>query len=181
MWLCAAGLSAALWQPALAQTPSATEQELTRLRAQVCSTSTAAPRGLQGEYFAQAQWRTPLFKRLDARIDFPQGLGAQVRSARWTGWIRPFTSGRYRLGLATDAGTSHAQLMVAMQSIGPDTEIEMQVGRYYPIRIELPHHAGPTTTPLLQWTAPGSTRTVVPAAALYAPTTTVGTRNTKPS
>ena len=69
-----------------------------------------APGGLQAEFFDNPQLAgAPCARRVDANVDFSWGWGAPMNgvprhdySARWTGYLVPPVTGKYRLSLAVD-------------------------------------------------------------------------------
>lgn len=152
-------------------------------RAGLCSPVNTAGVGLRGDYFLAAGLvGAPTFTRIDTTIDFAgtvpwptERLSGPPRSVRWQGWIRPPLSGRYRF----HAEPSVARVVVSRQVVaGPDaaddTSIELTLGRFYPILVEVPLLATDSPNVRLEWTAPHGARYVVPRASLYLPTETVG-------
>src|SRR4051794_5957829 len=93
---------------------AAVEARQAAARADMCSADNAAGVGLRGEYFAAERLAgAPLLVRLDKSIDFDASLdwpGAdrpqRPRSVRWSGWVKPPLSGRYRF----HAGTPDARI-----------------------------------------------------------------------
>jgi hypothetical protein len=145
-------------------------------RAGLCSAANAAGVGLRGEYFAAERCAgAPLLVRLDGAIDFdgsfdlPAGSQARARSVRWSGWVKPPLSGRYRF----HAGSPDARIVVARQPLaGPDAapDVELSAGRFYPILVEVDRIAAAEARIRLEWTAPHGARFLVPRALLYLPT-----------
>ena len=158
------------------------EFERAARRAELCSTSNAVGTGLRGEYFAGELGRgDPLLVRTDATIDFDRSLEWPVQgglrqpaSARWTGWVKPPISGRYRF----HADQPAARLVVARQVMvgegaGADASIELASGRFYPVTLEMKRLGGMQDRLRLEWTAPHGARYLVPRALLFMPTETV--------
>jgi PA14 domain len=156
-------------------------------RGELCSAANATGTGLRGEYFAHdLSQGAPLLVRVDGTVDFDRDLewpaqrsGQRPASARWTGWVKPPISGRYRFH-ADQAG---ARVTVARQPLvgegAPDgASIEMSAGRFYPITLEVQHLATMTKRLRLEWTAPHGARFLVPRALLFIPNDTVAV--TKP-
>lgn len=153
-------------------------------RAGICTEANAAGVGLRGEYFASASMvGTPLLVRVDGPVDFdahldwPADRSAQRPTAvRWSGWIKPPVTGRYRFHAADDARLSVSSTPVAGLGTAGDTSIELAAGRFYPVLFELPHIASAVERIRLEWTAPYGSRFVVPRALLYLPSDSVNTR-----
>jgi len=146
--------------------------------AQLCSPSNVAGVGLRGQYFAQADCRgTPMIVRTDATVDFDAALAwpdplRRPRSARWDGWVKPVFAGRYRFHI----DEPNSEIVVAHQRMtgmagDPGQVIELQAGRFYPIRVSL--NRWPSQGRVrLEWTVPHGARFLVPRALLYLPTET---------
>lgn len=109
-------------------------------------------RGLRGEYFNNRELQgTPVLIRADEQINFPwynkvPGEGVDIRnySVRWTGEIRPETSGRYVFYLRASDGFyklwADGKLVIdsGPTAIGGtnDVTIELEGGQAYPVRLE---------------------------------------------
>ncbi len=167
-------------EPAAAALPS-TDPELQRAaqRGELCSTKNAVGTGLRGEYFARAAGggevllvRTDGTVDFDSRFEWPaQRSVSQPESARWTGWIKPSMTGRYRF----HADQATASLVVAHQPMlgegaAAGTSIELAAGRYYPITLQLDQLASMKGRLRLEWTAPHGARYLIPRALLFLPT-----------
>ncbi len=151
------------------------------LRGSLCSGANPVGMGLRGEYFELPGFRGQAgLVRNDRGIDFDDSLEwrptAALRrpgSVRWTGWVKPPVSGRYRFHL----GIADATVRVARQTVvaqGGSADVELAAGRYAPIVIEvpaLPRHAAAGLR--LEWTVPHGARFVVPRALLFPPSETV--------
>lgn len=132
--------------------------------------------GLRGEYFAQEDWcGPPLLARTDTAIDFDASLdwpadrqAQPPRSARWTGWVMPLFTGRYRFHADAVAG---ARVVVARQTLlgapGAADSTLLAAGRLYPIRVELPRLDDSVRSIRLEWTTPQGSRHVVPGELFY--------------
>lgn len=150
-------------------------------QAGLCSSANAAGVGLRGEYFAEERWQGgALLIRIDDCIDFDASLDWPAeharhppRSVRWSGWIKPPISGRYRF----HADMADARVLVSRHTLsGPGAmpDIEMTAGRFHPIVVELAQVSAATTRFRLEWTPPHGARFVVPRPLLYMPTESVG-------
>jgi hypothetical protein len=174
--LSACGPSA---KPPVAPTAPA-DFEPTGQRSELCSAINVVGVGLQGEYFAQPQWKgAPALTRVDASIDFidslelpPELAGHAPESVRWTGWVKAPTNGRYRFHVRP----ANARVLVSrtdMRAGAPESEgIELVAGHFYPITVEIDRLEGGKPVKL-EWTAPHGARYVIPRALLNLPTETV--------
>jgi len=153
----------------------------------MCSSASVAGVGLLGEYYVSERWvGRPVLTRTDGAIDFDASLDwpaqehpQRPRSVRWTGWIKPPLTGRYRF----HADVPGTRILVSRQLVaGGDAQggIELAAGRFYPITVELSEIAGLGSEARLrlEWTAPHGARFVVPRALLYMPTDAVSTTRT---
>ena len=155
-------------------------------RAELCSGVNAQGVGLLGEYFAKESLDSPIFTRMDGVVDFDAELngleqkprGAQPKSARWRGWVRPLTTGRYVFHASTPGmRVVIARDVVATWQPTAPVEVSMVTGRYYPISVELDKLPATSAQRVrLEWTAPQGARFLVPRALLYLPTETVQTK-----
>jgi hypothetical protein len=153
-------------------------------RAAMCSGANAAGVGLRGEYYAREHWRgSPALVRTDSAIDFDRSLdwpssksGDRPRSVRWTGWVKPPITGRYRFH-ADAPGARVVVSTLVLAGAGAQRDIEMAAGRFYPITMEMSLNANSSNTQRIQleWTAPHGARFLVPRALLYLPTEAVHT------
>ena len=188
-WLIAGLSFASLWPvrrgEAADERPgsmAAAELERAARRGELCSAANATGVGLRGEYFAHAIGAgEPLLARTDGTIDFdpsfewPAARAAQrPASARWSGWVKPPISGRYRF----HADQPFARVVVARQLMAgegaaPDAAIELAAGRFYPIGVEMTALDGMAGRLRLEWTAPHGARYLVPRALLFLPNDSV--------
>ena len=153
-------------------------------KGELCSTSNATGTGLRGEYFAGAIDRSPaLLARTDATVDFDRSLewpsarsAKRPSAARWTGWVKPPTGGRYRF----HTGQASARLWVSQKLLAgagadPDASIELAAGRFYPVKLEAERLDALEGRVRLEWTAPHGARFLIPRALLFLPNETVPT------
>jgi hypothetical protein len=148
----------------------------------LCSGAVAAGVGLLGEYFPFEDWRgTPVLVRLDGSIDLDapddgplDRTTPAARSVRWTGWVKPPMSGRYRF----HADVPGARVLVSRRLVGgadAQPDIELAAGRFYPITVEVSRitPGKEAARVRLDWTPPHGVRFAVPRALLYAPAESV--------
>ena len=152
-------------------------------RLEMCSAKNVAGVGLRGEYFAsQRDQRSALLVRVDPTIDFSPDLdwpasnvSARPRFARWSGWIKPPMSGRYRFHFPVPGGrVSVSQQALVGQNVAADASIELAAGRFYPVQVELDLEVAVRPEGLIQleWTAPHGARYLIPRSLLYLPSET---------
>jgi len=151
-------------------------------RLEVCSAKNVSGVGLRGEYFADPQLQgRALLVRVDPSIDFNADLdwpdreaATRPRSIRWSGWIKPPISGRYRFHFSVPGGRVFvSQQGLVGPSAAPDASIELAAGRFYPVRVELDFAAATVEGPVrLAWTAPHGARYLIPRSLLYLPSET---------
>ncbi len=155
------------------------ELQYARQRADLCGAGNAVGVGLRGEYFSARDLAGPvLFTRVDRTVDFDAGFeipaeyAGQVRSARWTGWIKPPVAGKFRFHAdAPGMRAKVTQLWVAGDGAPADATVEMALGRFYPITVELSAiDSSFQGRWRLEWTAPHGLRFVIPTALLFGPT-----------
>lgn len=178
-------LSRPSWSAASTLSPDpATAAELRRAadRAALCSSSNASGRGLRGEYFAQEVGRgAPLLSRVDTTVDFDAALewpanleGRRPGAVRWSGWVRPPISGRYRFQFDQPGATvTVAKETLVDNGAEAGTGIELSAGRYYPITIEARNLFAMQRRLQLEWMTPYGAKYVVPRGLLFLPTETV--------
>ena len=160
---------------------SATERQYAEQRADLCGAGNATGIGLKGDYFTNLNASgSPASSRIDKLIDFDAAFDAprtatealvSPRSIRWTGWIKPPLNGRYRFHFdAPGVTVTVANQVVSGAGAKPNAEIEMAIGRFYPVLIEA--KSIDTSYPgrwRLEWTAPHGLRYLVPTALLFIP------------
>jgi hypothetical protein len=152
-------------------------------RADICTAANAVGVGLRGEYFSEASLRGPAsLVRVDSVVDFspsmdwPTGIAARPASVRWSGWIKPPLSGRYRFHAdAPNMKVLVARNLVAGVGAAPDGIVDMAAGRFYPIEIIVSQITNSDARIRLEWTAPHGARYVVPKALLHLPSETIAT------
>lgn len=149
--------------------------------ASLCSAGNPTGVGLRGEYFSQhGATGTPGTVRIDPTIDFdsPEQFaalpgGARVESVRWTGWIKAHVSGKFKF----DGGSPGVVVRVSEQVLSGAAPraiefVELKVGRYFPIRIDLDRSQSADAPVRLRWTAPYGAQYLVPRQMLFLPTAT---------
>ena len=165
--------------PTSSQGVSDAERQYAAQRADLCGAGNAVGGGLRGEYFPAPDFAgPPSLSRVDKLIDFDASFDAasesqqpKPRSVRWTGWVKPPLTGRYRFHAdAPGVSVSVARTLVAGPGADKDASVEMAIGRFYPITVEVravdPNFNGRWR---LEWTAPHGMRYVVPTALLFLP------------
>ena len=180
LWLAVRG-SGSVRPPVPGGEQNASDLSHASQRAGLCSSANVAGVGLRGDYFPTAGLAgAPSFTRIDTTVDFTGALpwpadqaAAPPRSVRWQGWIRPPISGRYRF----HAEPTNARVLVSREAMtGPgvaeEASIQLTLGRYYPILMEVPALDPAAPGVRLEWTAPHGARFVIPRALLYLPTDT---------
>lgn len=156
-------------------------------RGELCSGGNPVGAGLRGDYFAlpgfqgqAALVRTDAEIDFDASLDWPETASMQrPGSVRWTGWVKPPVSGRYRFHIgvanATVTVARHTVVRADSAATGPEAGVELAAGRYAPIEIEMQSAmpAEPAARLRLEWTVPYGARFVIPRASLFLPSETV--------
>lgn len=147
-------------------------------RADARLTCTMTP-GLRGEYFNNLTLSGPGVVRQAASLNFDwgtasplTGIGADLFSARWTGWITAPSSGSYTLYTTSDDGV---RLWVGGQQIinnwtnhAPTTnagQIALSAGQAASVRLEYDENTGGAVMKL-EWVGPNLTGEVVPSSGL---------------
>ncbi len=185
--LCAAGLAAAAlltacdrMTVAAAQSPgtmAAAEARRAAERGSLCSSANASGIGLRGEYFARHVGEgAAILVRTDGVVDFDRSFDwpadratHRPGAARWTGWVKPPITGRYRF----HAELPGSRVTVARQTGGGETPaVELSAGRFYPIVIEAEGLDALSGRFRLEWTVPHGARYLVPRALLFLPSDT---------
>jgi hypothetical protein len=149
-------------------------------RGSLCSSSNPTGVGLRGEYFAKEKFQgSPLLVRTDAGIDFDAnfdwrsapGVSQAPKSVRWTGWVRPPVTGRYKFHVQAEGATvTVARKVLTGLSNPDDAYVELHAGRYAPVVIEMsPVPTGAAERVRFEWTTPYGARFVVPQALLFTP------------
>ena len=156
----------------------AAELLLAAERADTCSARNAVGVGLKGEYFAKAYFSGPAtlvrvddVVDLDPSIEWPTGTAMRPGSIRWSGWIKPPLSGKYRF----HAGAPNMQVLVgrnivAGEGASPDGSVDLAAGRFYPIEVAVSRLIESDIRIKLEWTAPHGARYVIQRALLHLPT-----------
>lgn len=158
------------------------DMQSAELRADMCTAANAVGVGLRGEYFAGEIGKgVPLLVRVDSPVHFDHTLnwpdnlaGKQPHSVRWSGWIKaPLTGGYHFHADAKGLSVSIAQQVVAGPGASSSDPIELAVGRFYPILLELREVSADMGEVALEWTAPHGARYLVPRSLLFLPSDTV--------
>lgn len=125
--------------------------------------------GLQGAYFAGANFEQYVATRRDATLNFDwhghrpvAGVGAEQFSVRWTGWLVPPTTGRYVLHLSVDDGI---RFWLDERSLLDDwygqglsyyqVAVELHAGQAYPVRLDYSQTTAATRV-RLAWELPAA-------------------------
>lgn len=145
----------------------------------LCSTSNAMGTGLRGEYFSRELVSGDLLlTRTDLTVDFDSDfewrtthINRRPESVRWTGWIKPPFSGRYKFHVEQPS----SRLVVAQQTMLGDgastsgASIELAAGRFYPLKLELNRISAIKGKFRLEWTSPHGARYLIPRALMFLP------------
>lgn len=147
----------------------------------MCTSANAVGVGLRGEYFAgKIGQGEPLLVRVDSTVFFDGSLawpdsmsGSRPRSVRWTGWIKAPLTGKYRFHAdAQGLSVSIAKQIVAGPGASSPDPIDLSIGRFYPILLELSEIRPGMGEVRLEWTAPHGARYLVPRSLLFLPSET---------
>jgi hypothetical protein len=151
--------------------------------------TTPVSQGLKAEYFNNRFLATPIaFTRIDGTVNFTDSAGTWVNfggvgldnfSVRWTGQVRPTTTGIYTFYTVSDDGV---RLFVNGQSLvnnwtdhGPTENsgtINLAAGQLYSITMEFYENSGGATAQL-SWSGPGVAKQIIPTSALYPDSTPI--------
>ncbi len=115
--------------------------------------------GLRGEYYAHSDFTGLRFVRVDRTIEFDWSMAAPVDmfprenfSVRWSGELRPSTSGRYAIHVAADDAVrvwlDGERVVDEFDSPAPvtaDIERMLDAHRAYAIRIDYRQRTGPAS------------------------------------
>lgn len=142
--------------------------------------------GLRGEYFDNIDFTNPQLTRTDSTVNFNWGsgspdptIGADTFSVRWTGRVRPETTGSYQFFTTTDDGV---QLLINGQVVidrfrdqaateVASTPINLVAGQDYNIQLNYYENRGAAVA-RLQWERPngaGRVKEVIPQSRLFTP------------
>ncbi|BAZ08038.1 PA14 domain-containing protein [Calothrix sp. NIES-3974] len=148
--------------------------------------------GLRGEYFDNIDFTNLRLTRIDPTINFNWGSGSpdptiepDTFSVRWTGRIRPETSGNYRFFTTTDDGVQlfiNGELVINRFRDQGATEIasiplNLVAGQDYTIQMNYYENRGLAVS-RLAWERPDGVKEIVPESRLFTPqeqTTVIGT------
>jgi glucose/arabinose dehydrogenase len=145
----------------------------------VTNTGTTATQGLNATYFNNVDFTGTTFSRIDPNINFGFGVGSpnaaigvDTFSARWTGKIKPSTTGTYTFYAYSDNGARvwvNGKLVVddwvAHAPREKSGTIALTAGVKYDIKVEY-FESTEGATMKLYWSAPGLAKQIVPATAL---------------
>lgn len=151
-----------------------------------------SPAGLRAEFFSNRTLQgEPCATRIDPTVDFAWGWAAPMNgvprfgfSVRWTGWLVPPSSGRYRLNLVSEQARFRVWLDGKLLMDGWDDgladkfeerytnrslegTVELVAGKSVPLIIEF-SKTGPKTAVRLQWETPDHDDPVDAASRLAA-------------
>jgi hypothetical protein len=151
--------------------------------------TTPVSQGLKAEYYNNRFLAAPIaFTRIDSTVNFTDAAGTWVNfggvgldnfSVRWTGQVRPPTSGTYTFYTNSDDGV---RLFVNGQTIvdnwtdhGPTENtgtINLVANQLYSIRMEFYENGGGATAQL-SWSGPSVAKQIIPATASYPDSTPI--------
>jgi len=140
----------------------------------------AAPNGLVGQYFDNANFTGTVRTRTDTKIDFNWrtwepigGMGADTFSVRWTGKVLAKYTETYRFYTAADDGVRlwvNGQPLVNDWKDHLETEssgtISLVAGQKYDIVMEYYDNLGPASA-RLRWSSPSTWKEEIPAGNLF--------------
>lgn len=139
-----------------------------------------APRtGLYATYYDNADFTGTSLSRIDTTVDFDWGqsspapvIGPDTFSARWTGYVKPPTTGTYTFSANTDDGVrlwvNNQQLInnwVNQSATEKSGAIQLTGGQRYPITMEYYDNSGGASAKL-SWSGPGIAKQIVPQSVL---------------
>jgi PA14 domain-containing protein/CotH protein/Big-like domain-containing protein/chitobiase/beta-hexosaminidase-like protein/lamin tail-like protein/Ig-like domain-containing protein len=139
--------------------------------------------GLRADYFDNIDFTGARLRRLDAVINFDWGsgppdpsMGPEQFSVRWVGQVQPRFSETYAFHTLSDDGVRlwvNNQLLVGNWTDHAPTEnvgfASLQAGFLYDIKMEMYENGGGALASLF-WSAPSTSREIVPSTQLYPPT-----------
>lgn len=141
---------------------------------------TAPGTGLYGEYFDGIELKNRKFSRTDAQINFDWGsgspdpvVGTDYFSIRWTGWVRPKTSGDYAFYTVSDDGVRlwvNGHLIINNWTDHAETQnkgtVRLEAGRLHDLKLEY-YERGGLAKIMLLWQGPDQPKGLVPQECLY--------------
>jgi YD repeat-containing protein len=146
-------------------------------------TPVASTAGLRGEYFNGVAFNTKRFERIDAPIDFlwgygspwPDRLGNDQWSARWTGRVKPRFSETYTFSTTTDDGARlwvNGVLLidkwVNQGATAWSGTIALQAGQEYELKLEYYDSSG-NASAQLRWQSTSQPAQIIPSSCLLLP------------
>ena len=136
---------------------------------------TPSGNGWLGQYYDQRQFTALKYTRVDPVISFNwgrsepfPGMGNDIFSVRWTGFIRPPYSGNYSFDLVADdeAKLYIEDVLVEASLDGFNSSIELAGGTHYSIRVEL-LEGNFEAACRLYWTGPFIPRQILPSSFVW--------------
>jgi hypothetical protein len=151
--------------------------------------TTPVSQGLKAEYFNNRFLATPIaFTRIDSTVNFTDaggtwvnfgGVGTDNFSVRWSGQVRPSTSGTYTFYTMSDDGVRlyvNGQALVNNWTDHGPTEnsgnISLTANQLYTITMEFYENGGGATAQL-SWSGPGVAKQIIPTSAFYPDSTPI--------
>lgn len=151
--------------------------------------TTPVTQGLKAEYYNNRFLANPLaFTRIDSTVNFTDaggtwvnfgGVGLDNFSVRWTGQVRPTSTGTYTFFTNSDDGV---RLFVNGQTIvnnwtdhGPTENsgtINLTAGQLYTVTMEFYENGGGATAQL-SWSGPSVAKQIIPNTVLYPDSTPI--------
>jgi hypothetical protein len=139
-------------------------------------------RGLYAEYFDNINLTNQKVTRIDPQVNFNWGAGSpdpaiasDTFSARWTGLLKPMSSGVYTFYTVSDDGVRlwvNGHLIIDNWTDHPPTEnsgtITLTAGQAYDTRLEYYERGGGATI-RLSWSGPGLLKEIIPQSQLFPP------------
>jgi hypothetical protein len=139
--------------------------------------------GLQGEYFNDIEFKTPVFTRLDPTVDFDWGFESspdprikrEFYAVRWTGTLEPRFSESYLISTLSDDGVRvwiDGRLMMENWFEHPElwqvASLDLVAGRRYPIVVEFCEWRRYSLVHLY-WQSLHQAREIIPRCQLFPP------------
>jgi len=150
------------------------------LRNRLAGAARSAGIGLRAEYYSDRDLRTLRASRIDAAVNFDWGktrpvpsVGEDNFSVRWTGWVQPRYSERYKFYTLADDGVrlwvDDRQLVDAWRGQNPTEysgSVALTAGRRYKLRMEFFEGDGDAVAKLF-WSSPSQRKEIVPQSQLF--------------
>lgn len=178
-WQAGPGGTAAVPAPEPSPTPLPTSEPSPTPSPEPVEAGTGDERGLQGEYFNEADFTDLALTRTDPTIDFNWGYGApnlaveaDLFSIRWTGYVMPLYTETYTFYTQSDDGVRlwvNGELLIdnwtTHATIEDSGSIDLVAGQPYAIRLEFYEGRAHAVIHLL-WESSSQPKEVVPASQL---------------